>query len=142
MLLLQSAKPAVHAPLQTPPVHCAVTLLVEQTEPQPPQLLVELVVLISQPSASLLLLQSAKPAVHAPLQTPPVHCAVTLLVEQTVPQPPQLLVELAMLSSQPSASLLLLQSAKPGLQAPLHTPPPHARVTLLPEHAVPQLPQL
>ena len=132
----------MHAPLQIPAVHCCVTLLVEQTTPQPPQLLTFAAVLTSQPSVRLLPLQSAKPAVHAPLQTPPPHCAATLLLEQVAPQPPQLFASPFTLTSQPSTCLLPLQSAKPAVHAPLQTPAVHCCATLLPEQTVPQPPQL
>ena len=72
--------------------------------------------LISQPSVCLLLSQSAKPVLHAPLQMPPVHCAVTLLLEQTVPHAPQLPALLVMSTSQPLAGLPS-QFLKFGVQA-------------------------
>src|SRR5437762_3128532 len=98
-------------------------LLLEHTLAQPPQLLASLMVLISQPSASLLLLQSAKPVLQAPLHTPAAQVGVEmLLLEHTLAQPPQLLASLLMLTAQPSVSLFPLQSAKPVPQVPLHTP--------------------
>jgi hypothetical protein len=117
--------------------------LFEQTTPQPPQLLVLLAMLTSQPSVCLLLLQSRKPPAQIPLQTPPLHSGVgTWLVEQTVPHPPQLAGLVATLTSQPSTCLLPLQSRKPVAQAPLQTPPLHVVVgMLLGEQTVPHPPQ-
>ena len=67
---------------------------------------------ISQPSICLLPLQSAKPAVQAPLHAPPPHVREAMLFdEHAVPQAPQLFGSVAIAISQPSVSLLLLQSA-------------------------------
>ena len=139
-LLLQSANPALQeAILHDPVVHEGVAWLVEQALPQAPQL-VGLVRLASQPSMGLLL-QSANPAPQeAILHDPFVHDGVALLVEQALPQAPQL-VGLLRLASQPSAGLLL-QSANPLAQeAILHDPFTHDGVALLVEQALPQAPQ-
>src|SRR3954466_4977995 len=96
-----------------------------QTLPHAPQLLALLRRLISQPSACLLPLQSAKPALHVPtLHEPPAQLRAMLFCEHWVPHAPQLVTSEAVLLSQPSASLLPLQSEKPALQAPLHVPLP------------------
>ncbi len=80
--------------------------------PQPPQLPVLVPVLISQPSVFLLLLQSAKPALQVPLHTPPLQVGEAMpLLEQTAPQPPQLLALVVVLTSQPLTGELS-QSAK------------------------------
>src|SRR5579883_1685929 len=123
LLPLQSAKPALQAPVQTPLVHTGVAMLLfEHTTPQPPQLLTLVPAMFtSQPSVCLLLLQSAKPELQAPVQTPLVQTGVAMLLfEQTSPHPPQSLTFDEVFVSQPSVCLLLLQSAKPALHAPVH----------------------
>src|SRR5437868_1683680 len=71
LFMLQSTKPWLHAPLQTPfPQLGLATWLLEQSNPQPPQLAGSELELISQPSRSLFMLQSTKPWLQAPLQTP------------------------------------------------------------------------
>ena len=85
-----------------------------------------------------------RPEVQAPVQTPLVHVtAAILLVEQEMPQPPQLPVSLPPISvSQPSVCLLPLQSSKNALQAPLQTPAAQVRLTTpAAEQAVAQPPQ-
>jgi hypothetical protein len=91
-----------------------------QTLPQVPQLLVFVLVLVSQPSARLLLLQSAHPVWHVPTS----HCnvgwqdGVMWLDEQGCPHPGQLAtVKTAV--SQPSERLLRLQSPNPVWQVPV-----------------------
>ena len=49
-----------------------------QVRPQPLQLVASLVVLISQPSSCLPLLQSANPAAQVPLQIPPPQVRVAM----------------------------------------------------------------
>src|SRR5436305_1286016 len=78
-----------------------------------------------------------------PLQTPAWHeplpqARATFCVEHWVPQAPQLSTSPPVLVSQPSPSLLPLQSVKPALHAPLQMPAPQVRVMLLAEHTVPQ----
>ena len=105
-----------HAIWQAPPVHEGVPLALEHTMPQPPQLAMSVPLAVSQPSLSLLLLQSEKPAMQAPLQTPAAQVGMgTLFMEQAcgaamVLQPPQLAGSTVVLISQPSAALAL-QSA-------------------------------
>jgi hypothetical protein len=48
---------------------------------------------------------------------------------QAAPQPPQLFASFLVSVSQPSACLSALQSAKPVLQSPVHTPLVQARET-------------
>jgi len=78
-------------PLQIPLEQVGVAiLLLEQPIEQPPQVPGLLAMFDSQPSVSLLLLQSANPAAHVPVQTPPVHVGVGMLFpEQTLGQAPQ-----------------------------------------------------
>jgi hypothetical protein len=118
LLLLQSAKPEVHVPLQLPLPHVRVAMLLfEHTVPQPPQLFASVTVLISQPSVRLLLLQSAKPALQLPLQSPAAQVRVDMLLfEHALAQVPQLSALVVRLISQPSFTVLL-QFAKPVLQA-------------------------
>jgi hypothetical protein len=62
-----------------------------------------------------------------------------LSVGQTFPQPPQFLLLVRVLVSQPSSAL---QSAKPGLQVKLHTPMLHVGVALgRAGQAFPHIPQ-
>ena len=97
-----------------------------QTTPQAPQWVGLLVTLISQPSAGLLL-QLAKPGLHAPtahmlfwqVRVPFATRA------QARPQPPQLSTSEARLTSQPS-TWLPLQLAKPALHAPSGARPAQA----------------
>src|SRR5262245_45698052 len=97
----------------------------------------------SHPFDCLLPSQSPSPLSHAPLHMPPPHVGVVMwLLEQTRPHAPQLAALALVLSSQPSLCLLLLQSEKPALQAPLHMPPAQLRVMLLLEQTVPHAPQL
>ena len=115
------------APKQSEPQLAAQVLAAQvwppaQTLPQLPQLFALFVVLTSQPSIFLLLLQSPKPALQAPVHTLAVQVGeAMLLLEQTAPQPPQLFALVAVLISQPLAKLLS-QSAKLGEHA--HVLPP------------------
>ncbi len=117
-------------------------LLAEHTVLQPPQVLGLVRIAASQPSASLLLLQSAKPTLQAPLQTELAHVVnAMLLFEQMLLQPPQLAALLDVAVSQPSLCLLPLQSAKPASQVPaLQELATHEREMLFVEHTVLQLP--
>ncbi|MDB6109807.1 MAG: hypothetical protein JWR69_1557, partial [Pedosphaera sp.] len=111
--------------------------LEEQRMPQPPQLLALVAMLVSQPSVCLLPLQSAKPEAQAPLQTPLLQVGVMWLVEQTVPQLPQLAGSELMLTSQPSAELPL-QFENPTLQVPmLQAPAVQVEVALGAEQTCP-----
>ena len=68
-----------------------------------PQLLTSDATFVSQPLASSPS-QSVKPALQRMPQVP-LQVAVPLVLLQTMPQPPQLLVELFVLVSQPSPTL-------------------------------------
>src|SRR4051812_42229008 len=95
--------------------------------------------------------QLPKPALHVIVHDPAAQAGAPFTVEQTLPQPaaapwppfvvppgPQF-VTLNVETSHPSASLSLLQSAKPALQSPLHTPPTQVRLaTFFAEHFTPQ----
>ncbi len=144
LLPLQSAKPPAQAPLQVPPPHAGVGMwLGEQTLPQRLQLFGSPFKYTSQPSTDCRL-QSAYPTLQAlRLQVLLTQLDVAFGNVQTRPQAPQLFGLFATLTSQPSACLLPLQSAKPVAQAPLHMPPLHVGVgMLLPEHTTPHPPQL
>lgn len=83
----------------------------EQALPRPPQLEALLASVTSHPSVCLLLLQSAVPALHEPLQTPAEQVGVAMpVLEHTVPHALQLDALVLRLVSQPSNCLLLLQS--------------------------------
>jgi len=143
LLLLQSAKPATHAPLHRPPLQLGLTMwLFEQTAPQAPQLATLVVTLTSQPSSCLLPLQSANPATHEPVHEPPVQPGLaTWFAEQTTPQAPQFATLVATLISQP-LELERSQSAKPALQDAILQAPFWQLGALLGKlHAVPQPPQ-
>src|SRR5436190_906442 len=117
-------------------------LLLEHAMLQPPQAATLVVMLVSQPSDCLPPLQSAKPVSQAPVQAPAAHTGLAMwLAEQVVPQVPQLAVSVAICTSQPSVSLLELQSAQPEAQAPLQAPDVHAAATWLVEQAFGQAPQ-
>ena len=89
-LLSQSAKPAAQAIPQTPPLHDAVPLVPLHACPQVPQLARSLLVVVSQPSASLFALQSPKPVAQAPLHTPAAQVRVGMFApEHTLAQVPQ-----------------------------------------------------
>ncbi len=111
--------------------------------PQAPQLETLADTFVSQPSVRKLPLQLAKPALQVPAQLLPAHVVVAmLLVEQTMPQPPQLLAFAVVSTSQPSLRMLPLQLAKPAAHAPVQLPPPQVRTaTFVPEHTAPHAPQ-
>jgi hypothetical protein len=114
------------------------------TWPQVPQLPALVLVLTSQPSSCLLLLQSANPALQTPAwHDEDEHARVMFALEQLRPQAPQLLTSLAKLTSQPSVRRLPLQSPNPFAQAPTQLPVEHAGAgTWLDEHTAPHEPQL
>jgi hypothetical protein len=140
-LLSQSAKPELHLILHVDPTHVPVPPDWLQPLPQPPQLFASLVVLISQPFPALLS-QSAKPELHDEIEhVDPEHASVALFVLHALPQPPQLFLSVAVLTSQPFAplpsqsavfatlqldtshALFLQSSAAPVIgQAPAHEP--------------------
>ena len=115
-LLSQSAKPVVQVMPQILAAQVAVPPVALHAVGQVPQWFLSVTVLISQPSASLLALQSAKPDAHAPLHTPAAQVRVgTFVVEQTPAQVPQCKGSVVVLISQPLATLLS-QLAKPAAQ--------------------------
>lgn len=127
MSLLQSEKPALHAPVQLPLEHAGVAMLFEeQALPQAPQLATSVASGRSQPSPETPL-QSPKPALHAPMPHAPVLHAGTPLATagHGVPQALQLFTSLSRSASQPSPASAL-QSPKcrlqEGTQAPAAQP--------------------
>src|SRR6185312_12662538 len=111
--------------------------VVRQAVPQPPQLLLSLMVLTSQPSATVPL-QLAKPVLQpATVQLPTEQPAVPLGTKHWWPQLPQSLGLVSMLTSHPSVATLL-QLAKPVLQlATVHAPPAQPAAALGSEHLSP-----
>jgi hypothetical protein len=120
-------------PLQLlwPVWHCTVHTPAEQTSPeahwrpQAPQLLRSLWSAASQPLLALLS-QLAKFVAHAPsAQVPLAQVAAALAKKQGRPQPPQCVVLVVVLVSQPLTASPS-QLPKPVLQVPRrHTPPVH-----------------
>jgi hypothetical protein len=128
--------PAAHTLLQTPRLHAVPA---RQATPQPPQLALSLVVLVSQPLV-VLRSQSAKPAVQVPTaQAPVLHDGVALGTVQARPQAPQLLT-LRVLVSQP-LSTSRSQSAKPAPQVSAQFPVLQVGVALAVLQASRQAPQ-
>src|SRR5439155_1290992 len=117
----QSPKPALHdSTLQAPPEHTSTAFCDEHGMPQAPQLAASVSVLGSPP-------QAPKPTAQAPVQMPAAQVGFgTCSGEQARPQPPQLLTSAPTGRLQPSLCWSPLQSAKPGWQAPAHTPPTQA----------------
>src|SRR2546422_504964 len=78
-------------------------------------------------------------------QPPQMELLQLWLFGQTMPQPPQLFLSLAVLVSQPSSAMPpggLTQLPKPALQVEVHRPPAQAlAATLAPEQARAQAPQ-
>jgi hypothetical protein len=121
-LLSQLAKPVVHAPrAQVPLAQVAAALAKKQGRPQPPQCVVLVVVLVSQPLTASPS-QLPKPVLHMPRRhTPPVHDTAPLDRVQAWPQPPQFARLVEVSTSQPSPALPL-QSARPVGQVPRAVP--------------------
>jgi hypothetical protein len=96
---------------------------------------------VSQPFTALPS-QSPKPALHDSMrQTPKVHVAAALRMEQAIPQPPQS-VTVFRDASQPSATIPL-QSPYIGAQDPMsHVPALQIGVPFMTEQATSQRPQL
>ena len=114
--------------------------------PQPPQLSGLLTVSTSQPSVSLLLLQSENPAAQAPLHTPAAQLGVgRWLDEQASLQAPQCTGSVWRLTSQPSSAFPScgpLQSSKFVAQVGTHWPFVQVELDAFSaEHAPPQDPQ-
>lgn len=126
--------PTLHAPT----VHDGVPFATAQTTPHVPQLVVDALVLVSQPSTTLPL-QLPKPALHAPTaQLPLLHAGVPFAVVHTSPQVPQFEVEMLVFTSQPSA-VLPLQLPKPVSQPMPHVPAEHIASPLMLLHTVAQV---
>jgi hypothetical protein len=134
----QSPKPALQVPTwHAPLMHAALPFWMTQSVEQEPQLVSEVFVFTSQPSAEMPL-QLAKPELHDDTaHVPPTHAAVAFKVEQTLPQLPQLDGEIVRLVSQPSEARPL-QSPQPALHEAIPQPPfvhigvPFATVQTLP----------
>jgi hypothetical protein len=140
----QLAKPVLQVLLHCELVHeTTFTLVVEQAILQPPQLKPSLPVSTLHPLAAMVLSQLAKPVAHVVLHVLPTQVTlVTLVVEHGVLQAPQCITSLVVLISQPSVSLLLLQSAKPATQLPLQALAAQVTVAMLfGEQALVQPPQ-
>lgn len=108
----QLARPALQIGWQLPLVHVVEPPGFEHAVPQVPQLLVLVLVLVSQPLFALPS-QSPKPALHAMPHVPLVQTGVPFVPLQTLPQPPQWAEFVFRLISQPSPGAPL-QSLKPG----------------------------
>jgi len=110
----------LHDGAHTPAEHDVDPLAFVQAVPQVPQLLMLVLVLVSQPLFGLPS-QFPKPTLQPGEQTPPAHDVVPLALVQAVPQVPQLLVLVRVSVSQPLFGLPS-QSAQPaahvGVQAP------------------------
>lgn len=130
------------APLKVPHEPPVQVTPEEHAVPHAPQL-VELVRMFTSHPSEATPLQSAKPVLHeATRHAPDTHAGTPLATEQVVPQAPQLVTVVAVLTSQPSAATPL-QSAKPGVHAKPHTPAPHVRAALGTDgHARPHAMQL
>lgn len=141
-LLSQSPKPEEQAIPQLPLVHVGVPPAVEHFRVQPLQLLTSVFRLTSQPSAGLLL-QSAKPGLHAPMaQVPLLQVAAALANVHLVLQALQLLTSVFRLTSQPFVAMVS-QLAKPAVHAPIvHVLLTQLAAALVNVHLVPQPPQL
>jgi hypothetical protein len=129
-LLSQLAKPALQTGWQTPLAQLVVPCALVQVLPHVPQLLMLLVMFVSQP-VEYCPSQLANPALQvATWQVPLTQVAVPLATEHLLPQNPQLLRLFVMFVSQPLA-YWPSQLAKPVLQVAIrHTPPLHATVAL------------
>jgi hypothetical protein len=135
----QFAKPAAQEMLQTPPLHEGPPFAAEQTLLHAPQFAVLVLSEVSQPSETSLL-QSAKPGLHRMLQAPPEQDGVPLLVEQGLPQAPQLVVLVIVSTSQPFVTFPS-QFANPALQAIEQAPALQSGEPFTLEHALPHVPQ-
>ncbi len=138
----QFAKPVLQVSPQVLIAHVGVALGgVGHTAPQRPQLFRSVVVLTSQPFAALPS-QFAKPVLQVNPQVPIAHVGVALGgVGHKVPQRPQCIALVPVLTSQPFAALPS-QFAKPVLQVSPQTPIAHVPVAFGGVgHAVPHIPQ-
>ncbi len=137
----QSPKPVLQAAtVHRPQPHAATALGRLQAPPQRPQCAVAVLVLVSQPLATLPS-QSPKPAAQVIAQAPARHEALPFVVEQALPQRPQCEALARVSVSQPLLGLPS-QSAKPGLhEATPQRPPAQVAVALGRLHAAPHAPQ-
>lgn len=110
-----------------------------QLLPQAPQFVLLLVVLTSQPLLTLPS-QLAKPGLHVGEHTPLEQAVPPLALVQVTLQPPQWLVFVKMLVSQPLIGLPS-QLPAPGLQPGTHAPAEHVVEPLGLMHLVLQTPQ-
>lgn len=139
----QTTEPAAHVPPQTPAAQVAVPPLgAAHARPHAPQLLTVVLVLVSQPLATIAS-QSPKPALQVSRHAPLVHAAAWLApAVQARPHAPQLARAVLMLVSQPFAAIAS-QLPKPALQVSPHIEAPQEAVAFAPPaQAVAHAPQL
>src|SRR5438093_566044 len=132
----QEAANIPHTPAWQPPIR--------HTLPHTPQLLLSVLVFTSHPSVSLFMLQSANPALQAPLHTDAAQVGLAMLLpEQTLPHPPQFALSALVGVSHPFIAMPS-QLPNPALHAPrLHMPPAHPGWALgNPTHFIPHVLQL
>jgi hypothetical protein len=136
----QSAKPALQLEIaHAEEEHIAVAFISEQLAPHAEQL-------FTSDERSVWHVPVPRQSAVVPEQLVTVHpeavqVGAPKLVGQTWPQVPQLFLSLAVLTSQPSPTLVL-QSAKPGLQKLiLHVPDEQSPTPLFGAHAALQAPQ-
>jgi hypothetical protein len=137
-LLSQLPKPALQVPSwQAPPKHAAEAFEKLHALPHVPQCETLVLVLVSQPLATLLS-QLPKPELHAMVQAPPPQPGVPLTDEQAALQAPQCAMLVFVLVSQPLA-LLASQLPKPTLQVPsVQTPVEHDSAAFAKSQTTPQ----
>ena len=136
----QSPNPLLQAATaQAPLTQLGVALGSTQAMPQAPQLATAPPRATSQPLPALAS-QSPKPGLQAIWQAPSAQEAAPLVASQALPQAAQCSASLARFTSHPSTRLLL-QSAKPGLQAIWQAPSAQEAAPLLPLQTLPQAPQ-
>jgi hypothetical protein len=120
-----------------PEVH---TSVIAQACPQSPQFITSVFVFASQPFAGLRS-QSWKPALHdVSVHTPVMQPPVPFMTLHAIMQPPQLVVLVFVLASQPLVAMPS-QSPKPVLQRIEQTPAVQAAVPLIDTHVVVHVPQ-
>jgi hypothetical protein len=108
--------------------------------PQVPQLSTSLLVLVSQPLFGLLS-QLVQPELHTGVHAPPMQLVVPCALLHTVPQDPQLLVDVEVWVSQP-LSVSPSQLPQPLLQSGAQLPPTQLVLPFGFVHPAPQAPQL
>lgn len=141
-LLSQFAWPESHLIVHVDPTQLPVPPAWLHALPQPPQLFVSLVVLISQPLATLLS-QFAYPALHATEHFEAAHVGVALFVLHAWPHPPQFFGSVVMVVSQPFAALLSQLAVPATLQVDtMHVEFVHTSLAPVAEHEWVHDPQL